>query len=310
MSSVKKHLDVIIIGAGVAGMSAALWCDELKLKAVILEKENRPGGQLHIIYNRIENHLGIKAKDGADLYKRFLKHLESRNISIKTSVNISKVDLERKEILLSDGKKLSATNLIIATGVRRRKLNIEGEDEFQGKGILTSGKKDAEKVRGKTVCIIGGGDAALENALILSQKAKKVFLIHRREDFRARSEFIEKVKNNGKIEVLTNTVAKKIIGHSCVEGVELEDLTTKQSFFIPVQSVLIRIGVEPNTELFKDQVETDSFGYIRVNENCETNLKGVFAVGDVANRLSPTISTAVGTGATAVKFISTQNFHA
>ncbi len=299
--------DTIIIGAGVAGMSAALWCDELKLKASVLEKEVCPGGQLRIVYNPIENHLGIEAKNGADLCKKILKHLKKRNIRIATGVNITQVNLERKEIQLSNGERLSAGNLIIATGVRRRKLNVEGEEEFQGRGILISGKKDAKKVKGKKVCVIGGGDAALENALILSQTAEKVFLIHRRETFRARSEFIEKLKTNGKIEVLTNTVVRKITGDSCIEAVELENLLTKKKFFLAVQSVLIRIGVEPNTELFKKQLEMDEFGYIKVNSHCETSLKGVFAIGDVANPLSPTISTAIGTGATAVKIISSNS---
>jgi thioredoxin reductase (NADPH) len=301
------NFDIIIIGAGVAGMSAALWCDELKLKALVLEKEVRPGGQLNIVYNPIENHLGIEAKNGADLCKKILKHLKKRNIQITTGVNIAEVNLERREIQLSNGETLSAGNLIIATGVRRRKLNVEGEEKFQGRGILVSGKRDAEKVKGKKVCIIGGGDAALENALILSQTAEKVFLIHRREIFRARSEFIEKLRANGKIEVLTNTVVRKITGDSCVEAVELENLLTKKKSLLAVQSVLIRIGVEPNTQLFRKQLEMDESGYIKVSSRCETSLKGVFAIGDVANPLSPTISTAIGTGAIAVKIISSNS---
>jgi thioredoxin reductase (NADPH) len=302
------EFDVVIIGAGVAGMSAALWCDELKLKAIVLEKENCLGGQLNIVYNPIENHLGINAKNGKDLCKKFLRHLKTRKISVETGVYISEVDLRKKEVAVSDEKKFLAGNLVIATGVRRRKLNIEGEDRFRGRGILVSGKKDIEKVKGKEVCIVGGGDAALENALILSEQASKVFLVHRREDFRARNEFVEGVKKNGKIELLTNTVVRKISGRSCVEAVELENLITKKKFSLSVQSVLIRIGVEPNTELFAGQLEMDQFGYIKVDSNCETSLKGIFAVGDVANPLSPTISTAIGTGTTAIKVISSLIF--
>lgn len=298
--------DVLIIGAGVAGMSAALWCDELNLKALVLEKEPSMGGQLHIIYNPIKNHLGVETENGSELYKVFLQQMKKRSIEILINTPVSEIDFEKKVIFTSDGRAYESQFLIIATGVRRRKLNVEGEDKFQDRGILVSGKRDYTKCKGKSVCIVGGGDAALENALILSEVCKKVFLVHRRENFRARKEFVEKVLNSKRIEVLTNTVVKSLSGSENLEFVNLENTLTKECFSLMVDGLLVRIGVQPNSELCKGKIELDENGYIRINENCETSRQGIFAIGDVASPLSPTISTAVGMGATVAKIISSR----
>lgn len=296
--------DVIIIGAGVAGMSAALWCNELNLKTLILEKAASPGGQLHIVYNPIKNHLGVEAKNGKELCKIFLKQLEKRSIEISTLSTVSEIDPQKKRVFTSNGKVFESSFLVIATGVRRRKLNLEGEEEFKNKGILLSGKKDFGKYKNKSVCVIGGGDAALENALILSKVCKKVFLVHRRDAFRARREFVDEVLKNEKIKVLTNTVVKRLLGTKRLEAVLLENLKTGESLCVDVEGVLIRIGVQPNNELFREKILLDENGYVVVDSNCETNLKNVFAIGDIASPLSPTISTAVGMGATVTKVIS------
>jgi len=211
--------------------------------------------------------------------------------------------LEKREVLLSSGEKFSARFLIIATGIRRRKLNVEGEEKFQSKGIIKSGKRDAKLVRDKKVCIVGGGDAALENALILAETASEVTVVHRRNNFRARAEFIEQAQNNQKIKILTETVLRKIVGNEQVEAVELEDTNAAELFLLNFDAVLIRVGVKPNTEILRGKLKLDENGYIKINQNCETNVKGIFAVGDVANPLAPTVSSAVGMGATAVKTI-------
>ena len=151
--------------------------------------------------------------------------------------------------------------------------------------------------------VIGGGDAAFENALILAETASKITLVHRNEDFRARSEFVKRVQRNSKIEILTNSVVKKIIGNERVEVIEIQNSLTDEMKILPVEAVLIRIGVEPNTKIFRGQIELDESGYIKINQNCQTNLQNIFAVGDVANPLAPTISSAVGMGATTAKVI-------
>ncbi len=304
-ANVIKNYDVIIIGGGAAGISSALWCDELGLKTLLLEENNELGGQLLRTFNPIENHLGAQTENGRELRDIFVRQIENRNFLMKLSSVVSEVDLDNKIILLCNGEKLSAKSIIIATGVRRRKLNVEGEKEFQNKGIIESGKRDQNKIKDKNAAIIGGGDAAFENALILAETASKVTLVHRGKDFRARSEFVEQAESNPKIEICTNSVVKKITGNEQVEAMEIFNSQLNETRLLPVEAILIRIGVEPNTEIFRGQIGLDKSGYIKINQNCETSLQNIFAVGDVSNPLSPTVSSAVGTGATAAKVVAT-----
>ncbi len=295
--------DVLIIGGGVAGLSTALWCDELGLSALLLEEKNELGGQLLRVHNEIKNYPGREAKNGRELSDAFLEQIGKRDFERRLEARIAEIDPEKKEVFLADGTSFSARALVIATGIRRRKLNVAGEDEFQQRGIIESGKKNAASVAGKSVLIVGGGDAAFENALILSETAASVTLVHRRKDFRARAEFTEKVKNHPKVKILTETAVQKISGGGRVESVELKNLSNGETEIRAIDVILIRIGVEPNTEQFRGKLKLDENGYIEVNRNCETHMKGVFAVGDVANPYSPTISSAAGMGATAAKVI-------
>jgi len=300
----EMDFDVIIVGGGAAGISAALWCAELQLETLLLEAGAELGGQLLRVYNPIKNHLGIETENGRELRDVFVKQIENCRFAVRLQSEIVRVDLEKKSVTLAAGDIFHARAVIIATGVRRRKLNVEGEEKFAGKGIIESGKRDADSVKNKNVCIIGGGDAAFENALILSETALSVTLIHRRKDFRARAEFVEGVKKNPKIEIFTETAVKKILGKEEVEAIILENLQTQETFEKNVEAILIRIGVEPNTDFLRGELDLDENGYIEINQNCETNVKGVFAVGDAANPIAPTVSSAVGMGATAAKAIS------
>jgi thioredoxin reductase (NADPH) len=297
------NFDVIIIGGGAAGLSAALWCDELGLSALLLEKSNELGGQLLWTYNPIKNYPGIETETGRELLDVFLEQLKKRQFTPKLEAEISEIDVEKKQISLADGAIYFGSSIIIATGVRRRKLNVEGEEKFIGRGIIESGKKDAETARKKRVVIVGGGDAAFENALILAENASSVTIVHRRKSFRARREFVEQVRKNPKISIFTETVLQKINGCKNLEEIELKHLKTGETMSLPTDVLLCRIGVEPNTEILRGKIKLDKDGYVKINRNCETNIKGVFAIGDVANPLAPTISSAVGMGATAVKAI-------
>lgn len=296
--------EVIIIGAGAGGLSAALWCAELNLKTLLLESENEIGGQLLRVYNRIENHLGTIAADGRELRDNFAAQIRMRNFELRTAAPVASVDLTAKRVFLANGEIFEARFLILATGVSRRKLNIAGEAEFYERGLLESGKRDGGKMLEKTVCIIGGGDAAAENALIMGEFAAKVYLVHRRREFRARAEFLEQIRQNQKIEVLTETEVLQISGTEKIERVELLKSDSPVSFQIAVDAVLIRVGVEPNSAPFGSEIELDAQGYVVVNSLCETSVADVFAVGDVSNPLAPTISGAVGAGATAAKVIA------
>lgn len=304
MALKKADTDVIIIGGGPGGLSAAFWCAELGLKAVLIEKDNEFGGQLLRTFNTIKNHLGVEVANGREMRDIFLRQVEKKDVDLRCSSAIAVADLVEKTVVLADGSRHSARAIIIATGVTRRKLGIPGEAEFYGKGILESGEQSKNEVAGKRILIVGGGDAALENALILSRTADLVFVVHRRSRFSARDEFVERASRDEKIEFIFNSTVTAIVGNEKVEAAEVEYIPTGARLSIPVDAVLIRVGEEPNTELFRGQIDIDNTGFIYVDGNCATSLSGVFAIGDVAGPLAPTISSAVGMGATASKVIA------
>ena len=303
MNEKNVDTDVIIIGAGPAGLSAAVWCVELGLEALVFEKEAETGGQLLSIFNPVTNYIGIETANGRELRDQFLRTFEKRGLAARLSNKITEIDPEAKSIVTAAGDRYTARALIIATGVRRRRLNVPGEDVFKDKGIIESGSNDKLKVKGKTALIVGGGDAALENALILAEFATKVFVVNRRSDLKARPEFTRRAFDNPKIEFRLETVVNSIKGGSEVETVELADAKTGETEQLAVNIVLTRIGVQPNTELLQDKLAMDARDYIITNTNCETNVAAVYAVGDAANPVAPTISTAAGAGTAAIKAI-------
>jgi thioredoxin reductase (NADPH) len=298
--------DVIIIGAGPAGLSTAFWCDELSLDTLVLEQAEQVGGQLHRVYNPIENYLGLKARNGEELLVHFTKDLDAAEFDLWTQVEIESVALKARRISLRSGEALQAIAIVIAIGVRPRELGVPGEKEFIGNGMIESGARDRQLFAGKDVCIVGGGDAAVENALLLAEVCPTVTLVHRGKKLRARREFAEQLQPNNRITVFTESVLTRILGKEEVEGVEIQRKEGLKPFQLAVRGVLIRIGVEPNTELFREQIATDEKGYITVNSQHETSVPMVFAVGDVSNPIAPTISSAIGAGATAAKVIASR----
>jgi thioredoxin reductase (NADPH) len=297
--------DVLIIGAGPAGLSAARWCDELGLDTLVLEQSEEVGGQLLSIHNPVDNYLGLHAANGSELRERFVEQTKDCDFDLWTNVEIAGVDLKARRVTLSSGEELKAIAIIIATGLRRRKLGIPGEDEFVGRGMIES-SADRQAFAGKDVCVIGGGDAAAENALLLAEVCPTVTLVHRGKKLRARREFAEQLHTNHCITVFHESVVHRIIGHERIEAVEIERAGAIKPFQMAVQGVIVRIGFAPNSELFRDELKMDESGYVLINGVQETMLENVFAVGDVANPLSPTISGAVGGGATAAKVIASR----
>jgi len=296
--------DVVIIGAGPAGLSAARWCDELGLDTLLLEQEDQIGGQLNRVYNRVTNYLGLEAQNGHELLEHFKRNLNETDFDQWTGVRIQSIDLHAKRVSLESGEQIQSIAIVIATGVRRRELGIEGEKEFRGKGVIESGSKDRELIAGRDVCIIGGGDAAAENALLLAEVCPTVTLVHRGKTLRARREFSEQLHTNHCITVFTESNVTRIIGDDEVQAVEIQRKEGLKPFQLAVRGVLIRIGVQPNTELFRDQIQLNDLGYIHVNSERETTRGFVFAIGDVSNPLAPTINTATGDGATVAKVIA------
>lgn len=306
MANGEHWFDVVIIGGGPAGLAMAIWCAEVGLSAVVLEQEKDLGGQLNRIFNRISNYVGLHEIDAIEVKDRFQRRAESLGIPIFRSVSIKTADLAAKRLEAVDGSIFMGRAVVIATGVRRRRLGVPGEQEFAGRGILVSGVKDKHLVSGKNVVVVGGGDAAFENALILANNSKTVTLVHRREAFSARPQFVERAGSVGNITVLPSCFVRSIEGDGKVQWVEVFDASGNQSSKLEADLVLIRIGVVPNTELFADQLDLDPANYIQVRADCATGMDMVYAVGDVANLNSPTLNTATGMAATAAKNIERQ----
>ena len=293
--------DVLIIGGGPAGLSALLWCSDLGLSATLLDRGSELGGQLLWIHNEIKNYPGRIAKNGREMRDHFLANFDDIEEQVVLNAEVVSFDASSITATLADGRSVKARFAIIATGLRRRRLGIPGEDEFVGRGILESGAGQRELAKGKRVAVIGGGDAALENALILSEYAEKVYLIHRRSTFKARESFVEHVRRTNNVELLLDQTVSSINGNDVVRSVDIK--STKETQTIPVDVVLIRIGYAPNTGLLRGQIALDDNGYIIVAANGQTNSENIFAVGDAANPFSSTIASSVGTAATTIKRI-------
>jgi thioredoxin reductase (NADPH) len=296
--------DVLIIGAGAGGLSAALWCDQLGLDTLLLEARAEVGGQLLWVHNPVENYLGLPAANGRELREHFAAQVEGAEFDLWTQVEIESVDLGAKRVRLRSGEELQAIFLIIATGLRRRRLDVPGEAEFEGRGMIESGARDRELFAGRDVVVVGGGDSAVENALLLSEVCPTVTLVHRRKKLRARRDLVERLRGTHCVTVFTEAELVRVIGDERVEAVEIKRHGALKPFQMAVGGVLVRVGYEPNTELFRAQLETDERGYVLVTSEQETSAENVFAVGDVASPLAPTISGAVGAGATAAKVIA------
>jgi thioredoxin reductase (NADPH) len=296
--------DVVIVGAGPAGLSAAAWCDDLGLDALVLERGSEVGGQLHRIYHPIDNYLGIRTENGLELRDRITARIAEAEFDLWNNVEIARIDLAKREVSLATGEELRSICLILATGVSRRRLGIPGEAELAGRGVAESGHRDREFLAGKDVCIVGGGDAAVENALMLTEICPTVTLVHRGPKLSARREFTDRLAGNHCVTVFRNTIVRRILGTDQVEGVELERAGALKPMQVGVRGVLIRIGVQPNSELFIGQVKLDSRGYVIVDSGRETDVENVFAIGDLSNPMAPTIAGAVGDGATVAKVIS------
>lgn len=298
----RPKFDVVIIGGGPAGMSAALWCSDLGLRCLLIEKSEELGGQLHKIHNPITNYPGLRVNNGREMLDRFLDSLSGARFERLTGVGVASINPDQMTVSTADGRAIRAKAIIIATGVSRRRLGVPGEEKFRGKGILESGAKDRELTRGKRVVIVGGGDAAIENALMLSEYAASVIVVHRRSEFSARQDFMASVNERENVTLLRSTKVLRIGGADQVEWVEIADAAGR-SRSLPFDHILIRIGVEPNSEFVNGEIELDDKGYIRIDPECRTNRSDILAIGDVACPLSPTISTATGTGTAAAKAV-------
>ena len=295
-------LDTVIIGGGPAGYSAALYCTRAGLSTVIVEKMT-PGGQMATT-TQIDNYPGFdEGVDGFELGDRMRKGAE--RFGAKTHyADVTGVSLTEnpKKIATTNGD-LYAKTVIIATGAAPRELGIADEQRFRGKGVGYCATCDGMFFRGKTVAVNGGGNTAVEDAMFLSKLCEKVYLIHRRDALRASRAEVQALEKAPNVEFLWNRVVTDLEGADKLEKIVLQDTVTKDTTTLDAQGLFVAIGRVPSTELFKDVLKTDAFGYIEADETTRTSIPGVFAVGDVRTKPLRQVVTAVSDGAVASKYV-------
>jgi len=290
--------DLIIVGGGPAGLTAGIYAVRYGLNTIVLEKEVLPG-QIAAT-DLIENYTGFTAISGPELMQKFKEHAESVGVKIEFA-HVSLVRSENeKKVVVTDNGDFEAKAVIIATGANPKKLGIPGEDEFLSKGVSYCATCDAPFYKGKTVMVVGGGESALTDALILSNIAKKVYVVHRRDKLRACTILQQRASKRDNIEIIWDTIPEKIEGKAKVENVILRNLKTETVSSMPVDGVFIYVGIRPNTEFVN--VNKNGSGFIVTNEKLETSVAGIYAAGDCRNTPLWQVVTAVADGAVAAVF--------
>jgi thioredoxin reductase (NADPH) len=296
--------DIIIIGGGPAGLSAGIYASRLGKKTLLLEKLT-PGGQI-TLSSEIENYPGVcEVKSGLELMQCWPGQAQKFGCEIKSEEAIKITPKENFFIINTHKNEYTSKAVIIATGSTPKRAGFEGEEEFIGRGVSYCAVCDGFFYKDKVVAVIGGGDTALEEALYLSQIAKKVYLIHRRDKFKAAPITQKRVFNTKNIEIIFNAKVKKVIGKEFVEGLLIEKDNKEE--ILKVDGVFVFVGMKVNNELVKDLVNLNSLGEVKVNLKMETSLKGLYAAGDIREDSVKQVVAAAGDGATAainaVKFI-------
>jgi thioredoxin reductase (NADPH) len=292
--------DVIIIGGGPAGLTAGIYAARAHLTTILLEAMI-PSGQAYTA-ERIENYPGFPdGISGQELIERFVRQATTSGLEIRQFNMVAGVAVAGEAIIVDAGeKKLSTAALIIASGAQATTLGIPGEDIFTGKGISYCATCDGAFFRDQTVAVIGGGDTALEDALYLSRLARKVYIIHRRDELRAQKILQQRALENPVIEVIWNSVITEIKGAEMVKAVLIENKKEGIKRELSINGVFIAVGQRPNTDFVRGLVSLDEQGYIITDAECATSVPGIFAAGDVRKKGLRQITTAVGDGALAV----------
>ncbi|EPS46150.1 thioredoxin reductase [Clostridium botulinum CFSAN002367] len=285
----------MIIGAGPAGLSAAIYAARAKLNMILIEN-GIIGGQVRSSYT-VENYPGFKKIEGNRLADLMQEQATDLGATIDEFDMVEKIQLNNNEKIVETSEYIyKPTVLIISTGATARKLPIPSEGKFSGKGIHYCAICDGAMYEGKTVGVIGGGNAALEEALFLTKFASKVYMIRRYDYFKGEKATLEEVENNSKIEILYNWDLVDVYGSNFIDKALIKNVKTKEEKELKLDGVFGFIGSEPKTELFKEYISLTPKGYIKTNENMETNIKGVYAAGDVREKQFRQITTAVADG--------------
>jgi thioredoxin reductase (NADPH) len=295
----REYYDVIIIGGGPAGLSAAIYALRASMRTVLIEKAS-PGGQITLT-DEVENYPGFKNINGYDLSEKFLSHAKSYNLEVLSQeAAVLEPGLDWHTVQLNGDEQLKSHAIILASGGLPRKLNIPGEDEFYGKGVSYCAVCDGFFFRNKTVVVVGGGDTAVEEALYLSKLAQKVYLVHRRDALRASMILQQRLKADKKIEILWDTIVTAIKSQEGqVSAVELQDTRSEETRELATDGIFIGIGFDPNNQLVPAGIKVNSDGYVCTDEKCETSIPGLFAIGDLREKYGRQIVLSAADGCTA-----------
>lgn len=290
--------DLIIIGSGPAGLSAAIYGKRAGLELLVLEQNPMSGGQVLNTYE-VDNYLGMPGMDGFDMGMQFREHADKLGVEFREAKALALEDRGHSKLVRTDGGELEAKAVILATGAVHAPLGVPGEEALGGRGVSYCATCDGAFFRGKTVAVVGGGDVALEDAIYLARACEKVYLIHRRDELRGAAILQQELKALENVEILYSHVVEEILGEEKVEGLCLKNGKSGETFQLPVAGVFVAVGIRPGTELVRDLVACDEGGYVLAGEDCATDRKGLFVAGDVRRKPLRQIVTAVADGANA-----------
>jgi len=293
-----KELELAIVGGGIAGMSCAVYAKRAGLNPVIFEKAAL-GGQLMYI-NRIDNYPAVKpGSTGAEFLNVLSSSVKELNIEVKEEAVTRVAAEESKVVISSDDKEYSAGSLVVASGASFRKLGVEGEDKFAGRGVSWCAVCDGYFFRDKKVAIVGGGNTAVEDAIYLSSVCSKVYLIHRRDKLRALDYLQKELFDRSNIEIIWNSVIKKISGDNFVKEIEIENVVDDKKSVLETSALFIAVGIKPNTDICAGIIDIDNGGFVITDEYMKTSCDYIYACGDCRKRPLRQLITAASEGAIA-----------
>ena len=296
----KEMYDLIIIGSGPAGLSAAVYGRRAGFSTLVIEKNPMSGGQVLNTYE-VDNYLGLPGINGFDMGMKFREHAEKMQAEfVEADVTGIRDEGEYKTVL-TDGTDYEGRAVIIASGAVHSHLGVPGEEELSGMGVSYCATCDGAFFRGKTVAVVGGGDVAVEDAIFLARGCEKVYLIHRRDSLRAARSLQQAMLALPNVEVIWDSVVERVCGEDMVQSLSLRSKKTGEVSELPVQGVFIAVGIRPNSEAFIGNIAADEKGYLIAGEDCATSMPGVYAAGDIRTKRLRQIVTAVADGANAVE---------
>lgn len=297
--------DLIIIGSGPAGLSAAVYGKRAGLNLLVVEKAPMSGGQVLNTYE-VDNYLGMPGMNGFDMGMQFRAHADRLGVEFREGTVTAIEEREGRKLVIMDGEALETKTVILATGAEHSHLNVPGEEELTGMGVSYCATCDGAFFRGRTVAVVGGGDVALEDAIYLARTCEKVYLIHRRDELRGAEVLQQELRTLPNVEFLYSHVVTEIRGEEAVENLRIRNLKTEEESDLAVAGVFVAVGIRPDTALIRNMAECDEGGYVLAGEDCATNVPGLYAAGDIRRKPIRQIVTAVADGANAA--VSAGNF--